>query len=117
MIFCLFGVVRGVASIVGPFISTGLYEEKLADDERCVSLFLSHFPLALSLSLSRPGVVPRADALPPFALAAPPGAASASAASSSLSASWRACQGSAGRPCGGLAGARPLSRMLRRDET
>ncbi|GAA5911405.1 hypothetical protein JCM8208_005048 [Rhodotorula glutinis] len=34
MIFCLFGIVRGVASIVGPFISTGLYDEKLAGDER-----------------------------------------------------------------------------------
>ncbi|BGP52411.1 hypothetical protein JCM10450v2_008389 [Rhodotorula kratochvilovae] len=34
MIFCMFGIVRGVASIVGPFISTGLYEEALAHEER-----------------------------------------------------------------------------------
>ncbi|GAA6052562.1 hypothetical protein JCM3770_003244 [Rhodotorula araucariae] len=34
MIFCLFGMVRGVASILGPFISTGLYEETLAHEER-----------------------------------------------------------------------------------
>ncbi|TNY24591.1 MFS monocarboxylate transporter [Rhodotorula diobovata] len=33
MIFCLFGIFRGVASIVGPFVSTGLYDEALASDE------------------------------------------------------------------------------------
>ncbi|TNY22283.1 MFS monocarboxylate transporter [Rhodotorula diobovata] len=34
MCFCWLGMFRGVASIVGPFISTGLYEEDLATDER-----------------------------------------------------------------------------------
>lgn len=40
MIFCFLGVWRGIASIVGPFISTGLYNDKLAHDERCVPLSL-----------------------------------------------------------------------------
>jgi len=53
MIFCFLGVWRGIASIVGPFISTGLYNDKLAHDERCVPL---------SLCAARPGPSARADA-------------------------------------------------------
>ncbi|GAA5945581.1 hypothetical protein JCM3775_000530 [Rhodotorula graminis] len=34
MIFCFLGCWRGIASIVGPFISTSLYNDKLAHDER-----------------------------------------------------------------------------------
>lgn len=35
MIFCVFGIFRGIASIVGPYISTSLYEEHLSE-ESCV---------------------------------------------------------------------------------
>ncbi|GAA6009398.1 hypothetical protein JCM10207_003763 [Rhodosporidiobolus poonsookiae] len=33
LVFCVFGIVRGVASIVGPFISTTLYDPKVASGD------------------------------------------------------------------------------------
>lgn len=37
-IFCLFGIVRGVASLVGPFVSTSLYDKREAESKECVDL-------------------------------------------------------------------------------
>ncbi|GAA6003920.1 uncharacterized protein JCM10292_000606 [Rhodotorula paludigena] len=39
MIFCVFGIFRGIASIVGPYISTSLYEEHLSEESSTYGRF------------------------------------------------------------------------------